>query len=118
MDDSDSLFDAPPMGEQERMVEAILFATAEPVGVAELNSRMPHGCDAAEALQLLRRRDRHGDQEQADSHLRRQLGGHGVDAIEHHLAQRAGEIRLHPERDRILAGDGRAERAVRTARVD
>ena len=26
-----SLFEAPPMGEQERMVEAILFATAEPV---------------------------------------------------------------------------------------
>ena len=26
-----SLFEAPPMGEQERMVEAILFASAEPV---------------------------------------------------------------------------------------
>ena len=47
---NDSLFEAPPMGEQERMVEAILFATAEPVTVRELNSRMPHGCDAAEAL--------------------------------------------------------------------
>lgn len=52
----DSLFEAPPLAEQERMVEAILFATAEPVTVAELNARMPHGAEAAEALDLLRRR--------------------------------------------------------------
>ena len=38
------------------MVEAILFATAEPVTVAELQARMPHGCDAAEALVHLRKR--------------------------------------------------------------
>ncbi|MFP7570483.1 SMC-Scp complex subunit ScpB [Marivita sp. S2033] len=44
------------MGEQERMVEAILFATAEPVTVKELNDRMPHGADAAEALVHLRKR--------------------------------------------------------------
>ncbi|WP_089271180.1 SMC-Scp complex subunit ScpB [Puniceibacterium sediminis] len=54
--DKSSLFDAPVMGEQERMVEAILFATAEPVTVRELNDRMPHGCDAAEALVYLRKR--------------------------------------------------------------
>jgi segregation and condensation protein B len=51
-----SLFEAPPMGEQERMVEAILFASAEAVTLAELVSRMPHGCDPAEALVTLRRR--------------------------------------------------------------
>ncbi len=51
-----SLFEAPPMGEQERMVEAILFASAEPVTLAELVKRMPHGCDPAEALVTLRRR--------------------------------------------------------------
>jgi segregation and condensation protein B len=51
-----SLFAAPPMAEQERMVEAILFATAEPVTVAELSARMPHGSDPAEALAHLRRR--------------------------------------------------------------
>jgi segregation and condensation protein B len=51
-----SLFEAPPEGEQERMVEAILFASAEPISVADLNARMPHGCDAAEALALLRKR--------------------------------------------------------------
>ncbi|MCT8160734.1 SMC-Scp complex subunit ScpB [Pseudoruegeria sp. SHC-113] len=51
-----SLFEAPPMGEQERMVEAILFATAEPVSLRELESRMPHGSDPAEALQHLRKR--------------------------------------------------------------
>lgn len=53
---NDSLFEAPPMAEQERMVEAILFATAEPVSVHELIGRMPHGCDPAEALVYLRKR--------------------------------------------------------------
>lgn len=51
-----SLFDAPPMGEQERMVEAILFATADPVTLQDLSARMPHGCDPAEALVHLRKR--------------------------------------------------------------
>jgi segregation and condensation protein B len=51
-----SLFAAPPMGEQERMVEAILFASAEPVTLAQLIDRMPLGCDPAEALVTLRRR--------------------------------------------------------------
>lgn len=55
-EDDPSLFAAPPMGEQERMVEAILFATAEPITTNELEKRMPHGCDPAEALQHLRKR--------------------------------------------------------------
>ncbi len=54
--ENDSLFEAPPMGEQERMVEAILFATADPVTVTELTGRMPHGCDPAEAIAHLRKR--------------------------------------------------------------
>ncbi|MBI1418318.1 MAG: SMC-Scp complex subunit ScpB [Limimaricola sp.] len=54
--ENESLFEAPPMAEQERMVEAILFATAEPVTLAELGSRMPMGSDPAEALALLRKR--------------------------------------------------------------
>ena len=35
MDDTqeESLFEAPPIAEQERMVEAILFSAAEPVSV-------------------------------------------------------------------------------------
>ena len=55
-DQEESLFEAPPMAEQERMVEAILFATAEPITTRELEARMPHGCDAAEALVYLRKR--------------------------------------------------------------
>lgn len=54
--DEKSLFEAPPMAEQERMVEAILFATAEPVTVRDLETRMPHGSDPAEALVHLRKR--------------------------------------------------------------
>jgi segregation and condensation protein B len=56
MAENDSLFDAPPMGEQERMVEAILFARPEPVTLAELQARLPHGCDPAEALVHLKKR--------------------------------------------------------------
>lgn len=52
----ESLFEAPPMAEQERMIEAILFATSEPVTLKELSSRMPHGCDAGEAMVHLRKR--------------------------------------------------------------
>ena len=51
-----SLFEAPSMGEQERMVEAVLFASAEPVTLAELTQRLPEGSDPAEALVTLRRR--------------------------------------------------------------
>ena len=54
--EKESLFDAPPMAEQERMVEAVLFASAEPVTLKELEARMPHGCDAAEAMVYLRKR--------------------------------------------------------------
>ena len=60
MDDTEtppeSLFAAPPMAEQERMVEAVLFASAEPVSVRDLEARMPHGCDAGQALAHLARR--------------------------------------------------------------
>ena len=52
----ESLFEAPPMAEQERMVEAILFATSEPISLRELESRMPHGSDAGEAMVYLRKR--------------------------------------------------------------
>jgi len=51
-----SLFRAPPLAEQERMVEAMLFAASAPMTLAEMEARMPHGCDPAEALQLLRKR--------------------------------------------------------------
>ncbi len=52
----ESLFDAPPLAEQERMIEAILFATADPSHLREIAARLPHGCDAAEALVHLRKR--------------------------------------------------------------
>lgn len=56
LETEESLFEAPPMGEQERMVEAILFATAEPIVLRDLAARMPHGSDPAEALVHLRKR--------------------------------------------------------------
>lgn len=52
----ESLFEAPPLAEQERMCEAVLFASAEPVSVRDLEARMPHGCDVPQALELLRKR--------------------------------------------------------------
>ncbi|MBK4216443.1 SMC-Scp complex subunit ScpB [Paracoccus caeni] len=48
-------FPPPSMAEQERMVEAILFASAQPVSVRELADRLPAGSDPAEALAGLRK---------------------------------------------------------------
>ncbi|MEM7545285.1 MAG: SMC-Scp complex subunit ScpB [Pseudomonadota bacterium] len=44
------------MAEQERMVEALLFASATPLSIKEMEDRMPHGADGAEALAHLRKR--------------------------------------------------------------
>ncbi|MEX0277340.1 MAG: SMC-Scp complex subunit ScpB [Ruegeria sp.] len=51
-----TLFEAPPMAEQERMVEAVLFASAEPVSIADLEARMPHGSNASQAVEMLQKR--------------------------------------------------------------
>ncbi|WP_372803923.1 SMC-Scp complex subunit ScpB, partial [Paracoccus seriniphilus] len=42
------------MSEQMRMVEAVLFAAAQPISLNELKDRLPAGSDPAEALALLR----------------------------------------------------------------
>lgn len=52
---TESLFEAPPLAEQLRMVEAILFASAEPLSKLQIENRMPHGSDVAEAVAQLRR---------------------------------------------------------------
>ncbi|WP_254367883.1 SMC-Scp complex subunit ScpB [Paracoccus sp. Z118] len=49
-------FPPPDMAQQERMVEAMLFASAQPMRMADLAARMPTGSDPAEALAALRRR--------------------------------------------------------------
>lgn len=55
-EDTASLFSAPPMAEQERMVEAMLFASTKPLTCAQMEDRMPHGADPAEALVYLQKR--------------------------------------------------------------
>ncbi|WP_290689851.1 MULTISPECIES: SMC-Scp complex subunit ScpB [unclassified Haematobacter] len=50
------LFLPPAMEEQERMVEAMLFASADPLTTRALAERMPDGCDPAEAVARLARR--------------------------------------------------------------
>jgi segregation and condensation protein B len=52
----DGGFAVPPPGEQERMVEAVLFASRAPLSGREIAERLPQGCDVAEALAALRRR--------------------------------------------------------------
>lgn len=49
-------FPPPPLEEQERMVEAMLFASARPVTLRDLADRLPQGADPAEAVASLRRR--------------------------------------------------------------
>src|SRR6056297_1932808 len=44
------------MAEQERMIEAMLFASATPLSTRDLTARMPHGSDPSEALVHLRKR--------------------------------------------------------------
>lgn len=52
----ESLFEAPPIAEQERMVEAILFASAEPVSLRDMAGRMPHGSEPHIAVQNIQKR--------------------------------------------------------------
>ncbi|WP_432254298.1 SMC-Scp complex subunit ScpB [Limimaricola sp. AA108-03] len=49
-------FDAPSREEAERMLEAMLFASAEPLASAEMARRLPEGTDVAGALEALRAR--------------------------------------------------------------
>jgi segregation and condensation protein B len=49
-------FAVPDPHEQERMVEAVLFASAAPLTARELADRLPQGSDVAEALAALGRR--------------------------------------------------------------
>jgi segregation and condensation protein B len=53
---ADGAFAVPPLAEQERMVEAVLFASKGPLTPREIGERLPQGCDVAEALAGLRRR--------------------------------------------------------------
>ncbi|MFC6643040.1 MULTISPECIES: SMC-Scp complex subunit ScpB [Sulfitobacter] len=50
------LFDAPSLAEQERMIEAVLFASSEPITLRELEQRLPGGSDVGEAMAFLRHR--------------------------------------------------------------
>jgi segregation and condensation protein B len=54
--DLDTLFGPPDALEQERMVEALLFASAAPMTVADLCARLPEGADPAAALARLAER--------------------------------------------------------------
>jgi segregation and condensation protein B len=49
-------FAVPPLHEQERMVEAILFASSAPLTARQIAERLPAGSDAGEALVALRDR--------------------------------------------------------------
>lgn len=53
---ADPVFVAPTMPEQERMIEALLFASAAPLTARELADRLPRGCDVTAALGGLRAR--------------------------------------------------------------
>jgi segregation and condensation protein B len=52
----DSVFGPPPLEEQARMVEALLFASAQPMSEKALAERLPEGADAKAALERLAER--------------------------------------------------------------
>jgi segregation and condensation protein B len=53
---ADGAFAVPPLPEQERMVEAVLFASRAPLTSREIAERLPQGADVPEALAALRQR--------------------------------------------------------------
>jgi len=53
---ADGAFSVPPLPEQERMVEAVLFASRAPLTSREIAERLPQGADVPEALAALRQR--------------------------------------------------------------
>jgi segregation and condensation protein B len=52
---ADATLAIPAPREQERMVEAVLFAASAPLSAREIAERLPAGCDVPEALAALRR---------------------------------------------------------------
>lgn len=56
MTDDPARFPPPPLDRQERMVEAILFASEHPLTIRQIAARMPVGCDPAEVMATLRLR--------------------------------------------------------------
>ena len=56
MTDDDPSFEPPAPDEQERMVEAMLFSSVEPLSAETMERRMPRGSDAAEAVRRLEAR--------------------------------------------------------------
>ena len=49
-------FAVPPLPEQERMVEAVLFASSGPLTAREIADRLPKGSDVAGAIAALKQR--------------------------------------------------------------
>jgi segregation and condensation protein B len=96
---TESLFDAPTMGAQERMVEAMLFASAEPLTVAEMAKRMPHGCDTAEAL----------------AHLSRRYEGRGVELVK---VGDAWAFRTAPDLGHLMHRDATEARKLSRAAIE
>ena len=69
---TESLFEAPKIDEQERMVEAILFASSDPVTVKEIIGRLPHGCEPEKALNNLK--EKYKIQSKGIAHVGAHLG--------------------------------------------
>ncbi len=97
--DTPPLFDAPPIADQERMVEAILFASADPVVVSELAARMPHGCDPGAALE----------------HLRRRYDGRGVQLVK---VGEAWAFRTAPDLGFLMQRDSTEQRRLSRAAIE
>ena len=57
---TEPLFEAPGIDQQERMVEAILFASSNPVTIKEIIGRLPHGCEPERALKNLKEKYKSG----------------------------------------------------------
>ena len=89
-DQADRLVD--PVPDADRMVEALLFASAEPVKALALAARLPEGTDVGGALARLKRR-------QAGRGVRLvEVAGGGMSQTAPDLAHRMGERREEPRK--------------------
>ena len=93
------LFETSSVAAQERMVEALLFASADPLTSAQIQARLPHGCEAAPALQALVRR----------------YEGRGVEVVER---GGAWAIRTAPDLAPLLAHERVQTRALSRAALE
>ena len=95
----DAAAPVPSLAQQQRMVEAILFASDQPLNAAEIAARLPQGCDVPEAL----------------AQIQRHYAGHGVELV------RVGDkyaLRTAPDLGWLMQAERTEQRKLSRAAIE